>query len=71
MSAEPVSSAAAADFALSRNETPTIAAGSTTSTGTVTVTAADHFRGDQWSRERGSGSLYYSGAYLEIGRVPT
>ncbi|MYD86716.1 MAG: hypothetical protein F4Y14_11415, partial [Acidobacteria bacterium] len=42
VSAAPVSPAVAADFTLSTNKTLTIAAGSTTSTGTVTLTAVDN-----------------------------
>ena len=42
VSAAPVSPAVAADFTLSTNKALTIAAGSTTSTGTVTLTAVDN-----------------------------
>ncbi len=42
VSAAPGTNTAASDFALSANKTLTIAAGSTSSTGTVTITAADN-----------------------------
>ncbi len=46
VSAAPGTNTAADDFALSSNKTLTIAAGSTSSTGTVTITAADNSADD-------------------------
>ena len=73
ISVAPSSRAPAGDYVLSRNRVLTIAAGATTSTGTVTVAAVDNDRDepDRWVVLRGTpqnsqGTSQYAGLSLAI-----